>query len=134
MEESFSIVILNHGDFGKELVRSAELIVGKIDDIYTVSLNSGVSIEDYYAQAKEIISKLKGEIILLTDLHGGTPSNVASILQREFKLMVLCGVNLPMLLELVCAKNFDKSLEELIPNVIEMSKKSIFLSEPIVVE
>lgn len=136
MIESITYVVLNHGRFGEELIKSAELIVGKTENIHAISLLSGMSIEEYYQNVRSYLSSLAGkEILLLTDLYGGTPSNVGMMLQREFALHVLCGVNLPMLIELILKRNNDVcSIEELMDTAMEAARASIIKPEPIAVE
>lgn len=136
MIESITYVVLNHGRFGEELIKSAELIVGKTENIHAISLLSGMSIEEYYQNVRSYLSSLAGkEILLLTDLYGGTPSNVGMMLQREFSLHVLCGVNLPMLIELILKRNNDVcSIEELMDTAMEAARASIIKPEPIAVE
>lgn len=72
MTTLISIVLMNHGSFGKELQASAEMIIGKISDIHTVSLMPGMTIEEYYEMADKIVALNEGETIILTDLYGGT--------------------------------------------------------------
>lgn len=136
MIESITYVVLNHGRFGEELIKSAELIVGKTENIHAISLLSGMSIEEYYQNVRSYLSSLAGkEILLLTDLYGGTPSNVGMMLQREFSLHVLCGVNLPMLIELILKRNNDVcSIEKLMDTAMEAARASIIKPEPIAVE
>lgn len=121
-----NIIILNHGRFGEELIQSASLIIGDIDDIYAISLQKGMSIEDYYALVKEQLFALHGELLILTDLYGGTPCNVAMMMGRECTLHVVCGVNLPMLIELVMARNIpEKSVDELVDAAMNAALSSI---------
>lgn len=134
MRKPLSIVILNHGKFGEELISSAKLIIGEIEDICSVSLLSGMSIEDFYALVKEVISSNLGETVILTDLFGGTPCNVAMMMQREFDVNVLCGVNLPMLIELVSLRDNYADTDELLKSVVETAQKTIFQTEKIINE
>ena len=93
MIEPITYVILNHGRFGEELIKSAELIAGKTEHIHAVSLLSGMSIEEYYEEVRDYLTGVQGEILVLADLYGGTPSNVGMMLQREFSLHVVCGIH-----------------------------------------
>lgn len=134
MGKPLSIVILNHGRFGEELISSARLIIGEIDDICAVSLLSGMSIEDFYAGAEEVISKNSGETVVLTDLYGGTPCNVAMMLQRKLDIKILCGVNLPMLIELVNSRDDIADTDELLKSVVESARKAVLRPEKIAAE
>lgn len=134
MEKQVSIVILNHGRLGQELIASAEMIIGKISDIQAVSLLQGMSIEEFYKAADQVVSPLEGEVIIMTDLFGGTPCNVAMMLQQKYHIRVLCGMNLPMLIDLVNSRDMDLcgDMDELIGQVLETARTGIY--EPSVSE
>ena len=64
MIEPITYVILNHGRFGEELIKSAELIAGKTEHIHAVSLLSGMSIEEYYEEVRDYLTGVQGEILV----------------------------------------------------------------------
>lgn len=134
MKKEIPIVLLTHGYFGKELIGSAELIVGKIESIQSVSLIKGMTIEEYYKEVKAVIQQFEGEVLVLTDMFGGTPSNISLMVQKEFPIHILCGVNLPMLLELVVSQQVTSSVEELLNKVINAGKDAIYQPKEIVIE
>lgn len=122
-----NLIILNHGQFGEEVIKSAELIVGKIDNIWAFSLLKYMSIEELARQVEERIIGLKGETIILTDMFGGTPNNVAMMMQLKFKCFVICGINLPLLLEMVIARDTtDKPADMIISDAVHTAKQAIF--------
>lgn len=132
MIEPITYVILNHGRFGEELIKSAELIAGKTEHIHAVSLLSGMSIEEYYEEVRDYLTGVQGEILVLADLYGGTPSNVGMMLQREFSLHVVCGINLPMLIELILKRNNEEcTIQELMEAGLEAARASIIQPNPI---
>ncbi len=125
MIEPITYVILNHGRFGEELIKSAELIAGKTEHIHAVSLLSGMSIEEYYNEVRGYLKDVEGEVLLLADLYGGTPSNVGMMLQREFSLHIICGINLPMLIELILKRNNeDCTVQELMKAGLDAARAS----------
>ncbi|HJD46825.1 MAG TPA: hypothetical protein H9909_08260 [Candidatus Mediterraneibacter norfolkensis] len=128
MEKQVSIVILNHGRLGQELIASAEMIIGEISNIQAVSLLPGMSIEEFYKAADRVILPLKGEIVILTDLFGGTPCNVAMMLQQKYNVRILCGMNLPMLIDLVNTIDMGgyENMDELIGQVLETAQTGIY--------
>lgn len=132
MEHEVNVLVLNHGKFGEELIRSAELIVGKTEYAQAVSLVQGMSIEEFYEEVKGIMKTKHGTYIILTDLFGGTPCNVAMMLLREFQAHVICGVNLPMLLELIISiNNGETRIPHLLKKALGAGKEAIFQPEQI---
>ncbi|MDI7259001.1 MAG: hypothetical protein QME90_03660 [Thermodesulfobacteriota bacterium] len=93
-------VIIAHSFVGKELIATAEYIVGKIEGITAVSINGEMN----SFEARKIISDAikqvsQGDgVLLLTDLFGGSPSNIAFSFLNSEKIDVVTGVNLPMIL------------------------------------
>lgn len=125
MTGSVSIIIMNHGKFGEELIASAELIIGEIEDIQAVSLMAGMTIEDFYGKAEQAVIASKGNVLVLTDLFGGTPCNVAMMLRQKYDLKVLCGVNLPMLIEAVSLRDTVSDMDELKASVLETAAAGV---------
>lgn len=124
------IYILNHGKFGEELIKSAELITGKIDKIKAFSLLPGMSIEEFYDNVQSAI-KEDSPSIVLCDLYGGTPSNVAMMLSAKYDVSIICGVNLAMLIELAIARENETNVDELINKVFKTAKESVYLPKNI---
>lgn len=121
-------LVLTHGAFGKALILSAELIAGKIENMEGISLEKTMSIEDYIHVVETQLNHIDGNIILLTDLFGGTPNNVAMYLQNKHGYPVISGVNLPMILEFALMTPVeDESTEEFMERVIESSKNAMRL-------
>ncbi len=95
------IVIVSHLNLAAEILKTAELIVGKIDESITLSLDPKKDVEILTAEIKEAIKKVNSGdgVIILTDMFGGTPSNLAmSFLGDEVE--VVSGVNLPMIIRI----------------------------------
>jgi PTS system mannose-specific IIA component/D-glucosaminate-specific PTS system IIA component len=121
-----NIVVGTHGRFGEELIKSAEMIVGKMENVKSVSLLPMMSFEEFMQQADSVLSDLEGPVLALVDLYGGTPCNVLSALTRKYHHNVITGVNLPMLVELYVGaiNNEELDMEEVIKNCIEILKSS----------
>ena len=98
------ILIVTHGNLGLELLKSAELIIGKQTNTYSLGIFHGDSIEEFNKEVVKyikILDKGKG-VLVFTDLYGGSPSNVIALTHREIqstKFECVTGVNLPMILE-----------------------------------
>lgn len=126
MKQRINIFLLSHGELGEHLFKSAELIIGKIDDIYAFSLKKEMSIKDLINLVENKIIEINGQVILLTDMFGGTPSNVAMYLKQKYTCEVVSGMNLPLLLDLVISRdNSEKGLEELLDDCVSSGRNAI---------
>ncbi len=115
------ILIVTHGNFGLELLKSAELIIGKQENVKTISFNQGDNIEALYNKVNKSVKKLdKGEgVLVFTDLFGGSPSNATAINMKDLQFESISGVNLPMLIEALDSRN-NYNLEDLVDKVIQI--------------
>jgi len=107
------LVIVTHGQLAVELRRATEHVVGPQDAVETVCIGPDDDMErrrDDIASAVKAVYRKNG-VILLTDMFGGTPSNLAISMMREGEVEVLAGVNLPMLIKLAEARK-TATLEE----------------------
>lgn len=95
-----NIVVGTHGRFGEELIKSAEMIAGNMENVTSVSLLPSMSFEDFMHQVDSVLSSLEGPVLALVDLYGGTPCNVLTALTKKYHHNVVTGVNLPMLINL----------------------------------
>lgn len=98
--ENLNIVIGTHGRFGDELVKSAEMIVGKMENVISVSLLPKMSFDDFVHEVDSVLGSIEGTVLVLVDLYGGTPCNVFTALTKKYDYNVVTGVNLPMLINL----------------------------------
>ncbi|OPY87258.1 MAG: PTS system mannose-specific EIIAB component [Smithella sp. PtaU1.Bin162] len=126
------VLITTHGDLGNELIRAAELIKGPLNGMLHISIDQTKSVEDLKKEIASAIKKLdKGRgVLILTDLFGGTPSNISLSFMKEGKVEVITGVNLPMMLKLSDLKK-DMSLTDYAVMIKEYGKKNIALASEI---
>lgn len=99
MEKQTQIVLLTHGGWGMPLVKSLEMILGKIDCVTEIALEPSFTLNDYMELVRSHTENLSSESLIITDLIGGTPSNVGALIGRQMGIRVFCGLNAPMLLE-----------------------------------
>ena len=92
------IIIATHGNLCESFLSTAEMIVGKLDEVFAVGLKPEESPEDYLLKLKEKVETSNNAIILV-DILGGTPFNTAMRLAKEYHFQVFTGVNLGMLIE-----------------------------------
>jgi mannose/fructose-specific phosphotransferase system component IIA len=95
----FRIVVAGHGDLADALVSSAQLICGMVEDLHAVGLRPDDSPESF-AERLGVATATDGPILVLTDLVGGTPHNVAmTVCRRLPTAAIISGVNLAVLIE-----------------------------------
>ena len=97
------IVLVGHNDLAESMKSVAEHVVGALPDVVCVSV---LPTDDIEEKRQEIFQKIKqvdkGKgVVLLTDMFGGTPSNLAISLMQEGKVEVISGMNIPMIVKLV---------------------------------
>jgi len=125
-------LITTHGNLGNELIKSAELIKVPLEDTLYICIDQTKDVEDVKKEISTAIKKLdKGKgVLILTDLFGGTPSNISLSFIKEGKVEVLTGVNLPMVLKLSEAKQ-DMTLKEFAILIKNYGEKNILLASEI---
>ena len=100
------MILVTHGHLAEEFVRAMEHVVGRQDAVATICIGPN---DDVEARRREIAEAIKavdsGEgAVILTDLFGGTPSNLAISLLQAGRVEVIAGINLPMLIRLAGAR------------------------------
>jgi mannose PTS system EIIA component len=126
------VLITTHGNLGSELIKAAESIRGSLKGIVPVSVDPTKGVEDLKKEISTAIKKLdQGRgVLILTDLFGGTPSNISLSFLKEGKVEVITGVNLPMLLKLPDIRQ-GMSLKEFAQYIKEYGIKNISLASEI---
>ena len=96
------VVVVTHGQLATELVNAAEMIVGDLPKFTAVSIGWHDDVNDAREDIAQAIDRVRGEegVLLLTDMFGGTPSNLGMTFLEKDRLEVITGVNLPMLIKL----------------------------------
>lgn len=126
------LVIVTHGLLAVELKHAAEHVVGQQDNLETVCIGPDDDMELRREDIRSAVKKVdsKNGVILLTDMFGGTPSNLAISMLREGKVEVLAGVNLPMLIKLAEARK-DASLSNAAQKAKEAGQRYIAIASQI---
>jgi len=122
------LVVICHEDMGAELVRAAEMIVGRIEAVETVSVKQDSAPETLRDRIQSAIKKVdrKKGVMLFTDMFGGTPSNIALAFLGD-AVEVVSGVNLSMLIKFANHRE-EKALPELARLVQEAAQKSVVIA------
>lgn len=100
------LVLVTHGRLASEFIVAMEHVVGPQKQIAPICIGPEDDMEERRGQIAEAIKSVDGGdgVIILTDLFGGTPSNLAISLMKSDKIEVIAGVNLPMLIRLDLAR------------------------------
>jgi mannose PTS system EIIA component len=126
------ILVVTHGRLAQELLDTTRIIVGKtVDHIVPISVGWNDDTVDIQKTIASSITKLDlGEgVLILTDMFGGTPSNISLSFLSE-KVEIITGVNLPMLIKIVNVGD-RLNLKELAQAIYDQGKKSIYLASEI---
>lgn len=120
-------VIISHGLIANELLSAAETVVGELDHIAAVSIGWNDEVETASEQITKAIKKVsKGNgVLLLTDMFGGTPTNISAMFIAEGEVEIVTGVNLPMVIKLA-SQNKETTLSNMAKEVEEQGKQSIY--------
>jgi PTS system mannose-specific IIA component len=126
------VLITTHGNLGSEFLKVAEMIRGPLKDVMHISVDQTKGVEDLKKDINAAIKKLdQGQgVLILTDLFGGTPSNLSLSLLKEGKVEVVTGVNLPMLLKLSDTRE-KMNLHDFANYIKEYGRKNIYLASEI---
>ena len=127
------IVIVTHCQLGDALIGAAEFIIGsRPESIESVSIDLSENAEKLRGKIDRGIKKVMGQegVIILTDMFGGTPSNLSYSFLEEGHIEVLSGVNLPILIQAVNMRK-KMELDQLAANLEAFGKKSISLASGI---
>ncbi|MSO30591.1 MAG: PTS sugar transporter subunit IIA [Acidobacteria bacterium] len=106
------VVVVTHGQLATELVNAAETIVGDLPQFTAVSIGWHEDTEDARTEIAAAVARVQGEqgVLILTDMFGGTPSNLAMSFLGEQNVEVITGVNLPMLIKLAGSRGEERLL------------------------
>lgn len=123
------IVIATHSTMAQGLVSAAEMILGSLPGVKAISIEQNDGPEDirqHFNSALDELDLAGDGVLILTDMFGGTPSNIGLSFMSTARVEVLSGVSLPMLLK-ACNARSELSLEALAIEVKEYALKSILL-------
>ena len=121
-----SVFIISHGAFGRELLKTAESIVGKQESVFTLELAQEDSLDTLKASIKELLDDLPGSdgALILSDMLGGTPCNASLVFSQEYNIEIASGLNLYMLISALVNRKM-MPLAQLVEKVINDGKKNI---------
>jgi len=126
------VVLVTHPNLGDEFIRSAELICGKMPNVVTVSIDTRKEVDELRREISAAIKSVDhgAGVLILTDMFGGTPSNMSLAFLSEGRVEVLTGFNLPMLIKISSCRE-GRSLKELAKMVKEAGQRNINIASEI---
>ncbi len=121
------LVLLTHGRLATECLRAAEMIVGPIDACCAISIDRSCAVEDALSRLRQALADVGADnegVLILTDMFGGTPTNIAAEFLADGQIDILTGLNLPMLLKAASARQHE-SLSGLAGFLCEYARQAI---------
>ncbi len=121
----FGIVIVAHGGLAQEYLLAAEHVVGVNPTVKAISIYPSDNMNEKENQIKVALSSVNtgSGVIIVTDIHGSTPSNLALKASKGLNCKVICGANLPLIVKLIKARNL--SAEDAVNLAVNAGKKYI---------
>lgn len=122
------LVLVSHGELAQAFVDVLEHVVGPQEKVVVIGIAAD---DDMEARRDDIVKAVKNVdagkgVIVLTDMFGGTPSNLAISIMDEENVEILAGVNLPLLIKLASLRKVsDKTIEEIVEQAQEAGRKYI---------
>jgi mannose PTS system EIIA component len=122
-------VIVTHGHLAGELLAAAEMIIGPISYITAVSIGWHDDVDAARDEVQRAITRVSqgAGVLLLTDMFGGTPTNIASMFLDEGNVEVVTGVNLPMIIKLA-SQTGEETLADIAHRVCDLGRQGIYLA------
>jgi PTS system mannose-specific IIA component len=120
------LLIVTHGRLADELEKAARRIVGDVSKLASISLDWDDDVADARRRIEEGIARVAvdGRVLILTDMFGGTPSNVALSLLEPGRVDIVTGVNLPMLIKFANMRSLD-GFDETVRRIAQQGRDAI---------
>jgi PTS system mannose-specific IIA component len=122
-------VIVSHGHLANELLAAAETIVGVVSHITAVSIGWHDDVDAARSEVDRAIKRVNqgAGVLLMTDMFGGTPTNIAAMFLKEKIIEVVTGVNLPMVIKLA-SQTGGEPLPDVARTVLKQGREGIYLA------
>jgi mannose PTS system EIIA component len=122
-------VIVTHGNLAGELLAAAEMIIGPISHIAAVSIGWHDDVDAARGEVERAIARVSqgAGVLLITDMFGGTPTNIASMFLEEGAIEVITGVNLPMVIRLATQPE-QGTLAEVARGICDLGRQGIYVA------
>lgn len=132
---NIGVVIVTHYQLGEQMLQALRSILPNAPEFYAVSVSPSQTVDEMRKAISEKLVKAENGhgVLILTDMFGGTPSNIALSFLSELKVEVVTGINLPMLIKLATLRS-EKSLEDLASFIKDYGRRNISVASELVSE
>ena len=129
------MVLVTHGNLASEFYSALEHIVGPQEQVAAIGIGADEDMEQCRNEIEKAIGKVDSGngVILLTDLFGGTPSNMAISMMQDSQVEVIAGINLPLLVKLASVRK-EMSIEDAAAKAQESGRKYIEIASRLLAE
>jgi PTS system mannose-specific IIA component len=120
------LLVISHGRLAEQLVEAVRTIVGEVDALEAVSIGWNDEVDSSSKRIEEALKRVDrgAGVLVLTDMFGGTPTNLALTLHERDKIEIVTGVNLPMLIKFISLRE-ELELHEAAGRIAEKGKEAI---------
>ena len=131
-KDMIGAVLVTHGNLATELVKVMEHVVGPQDQLTTITIDPD---DDMEKRREDILNSVQSVdkglgVIILTDMFGGTPSNLAISIMEQAKIDIIAGVNLPMLIKLASVRSTE-TISDAVAQAREAGQKYIMVASQV---
>ena len=131
-KDMIGVVLVTHGNLATELVKVMEHVVGSQDQLTTITIDPDDDMEkrrEDILNSVQLVDKGLG-VIILTDMFGGTPSNLAISIMEKAEIDIIAGVNLPMLIKLASVRSTE-TISDAVAQAREAGQKYIMVASQV---
>jgi len=123
------LLVVTHGRLAEELVDAVRMIVGEVEGLEAVSIGWDVEVAEATRRIEEAVRRVErgAGVLILTDMFGGTPTNLGLSLYEHGRIEVVTGVNLPMLVKFTNLRD-DLDLHEVARRIASQGRDAIHVA------
>lgn len=123
-------IITGHGNFSTGMLHALEMIAGEQEKLVAIPFFESDSMEEYKGKIQTELAEESTELIIFTDLMGGTPFNVSMLLGSSVEnVSVISGTNLPMLLEFIVQRWSEGEMDQVLERLLHTANKGVVVGK-----
>ena len=124
------VIIATHGTMAGAALDLCKMLTGEKEKVETIGFYPGEGLEELMEKYEQAIAALDGPTLILTDIKGGSPCNVAMVMEKLHEnVRVISGFNVPLLLHLFDIREDTEDMEELMEEAVTVGKSSVSIVE-----